>query len=141
VRLYHTNMLQYHPRFRPIIPLIGLCERHLGRRDECGGDPGARGVIEELPGGLRGRLLKELDVRVYDRDLIDELSDFDRNGDFCITDTLTTIQTDTGTNTSVSFLTSLLTGSTSLPQSALSSGNICTGCVQGYIFPLLFVSD
>jgi len=86
-------------------------------------------------------LLKELDVRVYDRDLIDELSDFDRNGDFCITDTLTTIQTDTGTNTSVSFLTSLLTGSTSLPQSALSSGNICTGCVQGYIFPLLFVSD
>ncbi|CAD6586686.1 MAG: hypothetical protein TREMPRED_004514 [Tremellales sp. Tagirdzhanova-0007] len=51
-------------------------------------------------------------------------------GDFCVTDTLNTFQSDTGTNVSVSFLTALLAGDTSTFQTALNSGNLCTGCVQ-----------
>ena len=53
-------------------------------------------------------------------------------GDYCVTDTLNSLQNKTGTNVSVSFLTSLLTGDTSTFQTAINTGYDCTGCVQGY---------
>ncbi|RXK38305.1 hypothetical protein M231_04478 [Tremella mesenterica] len=52
---------------------------------------------------------------------------------YCVTETLTTIQNDTNSQITTSFLTSLLSGdSTALStvSSALGSGNLCTGCVE-----------
>ena len=49
--------------------------------------------------------------------------------DYCLSGSLSTIQNVTGTNVSVSAITGLLTGSgTDELQSALSSGQLCTGC-------------
>ncbi|RSH87395.1 hypothetical protein EHS25_003305 [Saitozyma podzolica] len=53
-------------------------------------------------------------------------------GGYCVTETLSTVQNTTGTNVTISFVLGILsgTGNTSSLQSALSSGQLCTGCVS-----------
>lgn len=49
-----------------------------------------------------------------------------------MTETLSTVENTTGTNVTISFVLGILsgTGDTSSLQSALSSGQLCTGCVS-----------
>ncbi|OCF36794.1 hypothetical protein I316_01390 [Kwoniella heveanensis BCC8398] len=57
--------------------------------------------------------------------------------DFCLTDTLYTIQNTTGTSLTVDYITSLVSGGSSglsSLESVFQSGGLCTGCVSGIYY-------
>ncbi|WVQ80780.1 hypothetical protein IAT38_002885 [Cryptococcus sp. DSM 104549] len=79
-------------------------------------------------------------IKNYDQVYAAGCSTNSTNGDYCVTDALTTVQDSTGTNVSVSTITSLLSGDSSTLSSlatVLSTGELCTECVSGIYYEVL----
>ena len=59
-----------------------------------------------------------------------------RTGGFCVTETLQVVQNVSGTQITTSFLEGLLSGDSSTTDAlsqAVSSGQLCTGCVSEWV--------
>ncbi|OXG24763.1 hypothetical protein C366_00297 [Cryptococcus neoformans Tu401-1] len=93
-------------------------------------------------GGTSGAEVKTLLALInhYDQAYAAACSTNSSTGDYCVTDTLTTIQNASGSNLTLSTATSILSGASSDSSnitSAFSSGQLCTQCVSGMYYEAL----